>query len=92
MDVFPNAPTQVTAVDAGKGNWVERQLAQTSWVMLIGLPILIPLGIPLVWILSLIGLFAAHQPKARTKAIVAFTIFTILGLLIALLIIQSRKH
>ncbi len=71
-------------------SWIDTQLIETSWVMLIGLMLLF---FGLVWIFAIIGLFAARHPVARQKAKTLFGICTGYAVLVGLLlfaVVQSE--
>ena len=63
--------------------WVDQQLIQTNWFMLIALTALF---FGLMWIFSGIGLLVGRHPVARKKAKILFTICTIYALFAGVMI------
>jgi hypothetical protein len=67
----------------GPSSWIDQQLIETSWVMLIALTALF---FVLVWIFSTVGLLAADHPVARRKAKILFGICTAYAAVMSLLV------
>ena len=70
-------------------NWVEEQLAQTRWLMLIALTALF---FPLMWLFSGVGLFVARYPAARRKAIILFVACSAYAVLLGALIYSVTRE
>ena len=71
-------------------SWIDQQMIQTSWLMLIALTALF---FGLVWIFSGVALFATRHPVARRKARILFGICTVYALFVGVLVytvIQSE--
>ena len=64
-------------------SWIDQQMIQTSWLMLIALTALF---FGLVWIFSGVALFATRHPAARRKAKILFGICTVYALFVGLLV------
>ncbi|MDB5295433.1 MAG: hypothetical protein JWO31_1416 [Phycisphaerales bacterium] len=79
MTTRPDLP----AVDRRPRNWVDEQLIETGWLMLIALAALF---FVLVWVFAAVGLLAAGHPVARRKAKILFGICTVYAAVVGLLV------
>ena len=83
-------PPSLPVENRGPLSWIDQQMIQTSWLMLIALTALF---FGLVWIFSGVALFATRHPVARRKAKILFGICTGYAIFVGLLvytIIQSE--
>jgi hypothetical protein len=69
-------------------DWMDRQLLQTGWPMLLALAALF--FVP-VWIFSVVGLAMATHPYARRKAKILFVICTAYAAFVAVVIYKISQ-
>lgn len=84
MDIINTTPTNE------KIGWLDRQFAQSSLILLIGLPLLFCILFPVVLVLSGIAAFTSKHPPARRRAKIIFGVHsTILVVIVILAILVS---
>ena len=71
-------------------SWMERQYAQSSLMLPIGLPLLVLIMFPVVLVLSGVVAFTSKHPVARDRAKIVFRVhLALLGVPLILLFIAS---